>query len=380
MQATASPNPASRPADDIAARADWLRLEQTPGVGLLTARRLLDRYGAPRAIFAAAGVQAPELLALVSATQAQALAAAGAADVTATQAVILDWLQEPQCQLLTLNDAAYPPLLREIADAPLLLYVIGRVELLARPAVAIVGSRNASAQGRANAERYAAALSEAGLTIVSGLALGIDAAAHAGGLRGEGATVAVIGTGADRIYPSANRALAHRIATEGCIVSEFPLGTPPRSDNFPRRNRIISGLARGVLVVEAAAKSGSLTTAHLALSQNRDVYAMPGSIHSALSKGCHRLIKEGAKLVDSVADVLGELGWPGDSDASAPAAPDSGFVDVLLAALGDDPAAIDTLAARLGQGAAEVQGQLLSLEMARLVERLPGGLFQRFRG
>ena len=377
MQATDPPNPPGRTADHSAARADWLRLEQTPGVGLLTARRLLDRFGAPRAIFAAAAARMPELLALVNAAQARALAGAGAADVAARDA-IADWLQGPDRQLLTLHDPDYPPLLREIADAPLLLYVIGRVELLARPALAIVGSRNASAQGMANAERYAAALSGAGLTIVSGLALGIDAAAHTGGLRGAGSTVAVVGTGIDRVYPSANRALAHRIAVSGCIVSDYPLGTPPRSDNFPRRNRIISGLARGVLVVEAAAGSGSLTTAHLALSQNRDVYAMPGSIHATLAKGCHQLIKEGAKLVDSVADVLGELRWP--TGAVLPAVPDSGFVDVLLAALGDDPAGIDTLAARLGQDAAEIQGQLLCLEMARLVERLPGGMFQRFRG
>ncbi|WP_296000468.1 DNA-processing protein DprA [Rugamonas sp.] len=374
MAATDTPTPANRPAAPDETLAGWLRLAHTPGVGLLTAHRLLAAHGTPAAIF---GAGREALLALVKPAQAQALAAAAGADVGPALAGLRDWLGHPGRHLLTLDDPRYPPLLREIADAPLLLYAIGRVDLLARPAVAIVGSRNASAQGVAHAARFGAALSQAGLTIVSGLALGIDAAAHDGGLAGAGATVAVIATGADQIYPRANGALARRIAADGCVVSEFPLGTPPRSDNFPRRNRIISGLARGVLVVEAAAKSGSLITARLALDQNRDVYAIPGSIHAALSKGCHQLIKEGAKLVETVDDVLAELRWP---LSGAPAVPDSGYVDVLLDAIGDDVAGADALALRLGLGVAQVQSQLLSLEMARLVERLPGGLFQRLRG
>ena len=216
------------------------------------------------------------------------------------------WLAQPGNHVLTLADAAYPARLLEIADPPTLLYAKGRIDLLSAPSVAVVGSRNATAAGLENAEQFSAALVEAGWTVVSGLALGIDTAAHRGSLKAvtaasavAAATVAVVGTGLDIVYPSRNRALAHQIAEAGCILSEYPLGMPAIAANFPRRNRLISGLSRGVLVVEAAARSGSLITARMAAEQGRDVFAIPGSMHSPLSRGCHQLIRQGAKLVES---------------------------------------------------------------------------------
>lgn len=376
MQAT------DTPPDPVASAslAAWLRLEQCAGVGLVSAHRLLQQFGTPEAVFAASREQ---LLALLKPAQADAVLRAPDAQQAARFDTVQAWCAQPGNMLLPLDHAAYPERLRQIAGAPLMLYVKGQVGLLSRPCVAMVGARNASMSGMQNAERMAHALSAAGVTIVSGLALGIDAAAHAGGLRAAGGTVAVIGTGADRIYPARNAELARRIAVEGCIVSEYPLGTPPLRDNFPRRNRVISGLARGVLVVEAAAKSGSLITARLAAAQGRDVYAMPGSVHSTLAKGCHRLIREeGAKLVETAADILSELAMQdaGLADiAKAGSHFDDSFVDRVLQAMGDEPASADLLAAHLQQSAAELQAQLLALELAGLIERLPGGLFQRLR-
>ena len=375
MPATETLPNTNHPDDDP---VPWLRLQQTAGLGPAMARRLLGRFGLPSNIFEA-GFEA--LRAVVPKPLAHALAAPLAPGAAGNIAATLDWLGQPGNSILTLAHAAYPSNLLEIPDPPLLLYVKGRPELLARPALAIVGSRNASAQGVANALRFAQALSEAGLTIVSGLALGIDAAAHQGGLRGAGSSIAVIGTGADIVYPLRNRGLAQLIASGGCIVSEYALGVPAMSSNFPRRNRLISGLARGVLVIEAAAHSGSLITARLAAEQGRDVFAIPGSIHSALAKGCHALIKQGAKLVESADDVLQELAWPAAAMPAHPA--ESGMAAggqahaALLAALGHDPAGSDMLAERAGLGSAEVLTGLLTLEMAGLVERLPGGLFQR---
>jgi DNA processing protein len=363
------------------ALAGWLRLQQTDGVGLLTAHKLIERYATPPAMFAASR---SALLELLTPRQADALlAAAGAALTEPMEAqldVMLAWQQQAGNHLLTLDHPGYPDYLRNIAAAPLMLYVKGRAELLSQRSIAVVGSRNASRQGVLNAQRMAQALSDAGLTIVSGLALGIDAAAHAGGLNGPGSTVAVLGTGADRIYPARNGALARRIAEQGCMVCEYPLGTPPSRDNFPRRNRIISGLARAVLVVEAAAESGSLITARLALEQGRDVYAIPGSIHATLSKGCHKLIREGAKLVESAEDVLSAMQMLADGAAGGRAGPDDSFVDAVLQAMGEDPVQAEVLALHLGQPAGELQGQLLALELAGLLERLPGGRFQRVRG
>jgi len=246
--------------------------------------------------------------------------------------------------------------------------------LLALPALAMVGSRNATPQGISNAQQFARAFSDAGLTIVSGLALGIDAAAHQGGLDGAGSTIAVLGTGADLLYPQRNRTLGERIAREGLIVSEFPLGTPPNGGNFPRRNRVISGLARGCLVVEAALASGSLITARLAAEQGREVFAIPGSIHSPHSKGCHALIKQGAKLVECAQDVLQELGIHGS--VAAPSA-EAAAAPGLLAHLAYEPCDIDTLCARSGLTAQVVSAMLLQLELDGKVASLPGGLYQR---
>jgi len=375
------PRPSASPALPSAERlAAWIRLEQTPGVGPATARRLLDRFSSPQAIFAAGHAA---LRTLVSDAIARALCAPLADEAARAIDDTLSWLSaaapSPR-QLLCVDDPAYPPLLRQLAAPPLLLYTIGRAELLSRPAVAVVGSRNATVQGVANAAAFARALSEAGLTIVSGMALGIDAAAHEGGLCGPGATVAVIGTGADRIYPKRNAALARRIADQGCIVSEYALGTGPIANNFPRRNRIISGLCGGVLVVEAAAQSGSLITAHVAIEQGRDVFAIPGSIHSPLAKGCHALIRAGAKLVDCAADVLEELQIapaPVAGPGASALAEYRGDHLALLHALGYGPVDADTLASLTDIDPGFLTGQLLSLELAGQVERLPGGLYQR---
>lgn len=371
--------------------ADWLRLQYSDGVGPLRGRQLLDHFSTPAAIFAAA----PAALAgLVPASVALALTRPPSPEDALAVAVQAErmraWLAHPGNGVLTLRNPLYPAWLRQLPDPPLLLYLQGRVDLLAAPALAIVGSRNCSAQGAANAERFATALSQAGLTIVSGLALGIDAAAHRGGLRGPGATIAVLGTGADTLYPPSNAALGRAIAAQGCLVSEYWLGTPAMPGNFPRRNRLISGLSRGVLVVEAALGSGSLITARMAVSQNREVFAVPGSIHATLSKGCHQLLREGAKLVETAADVLSELHLPelieDDLDEAAPtaaplprAAAGAGRQARLLAVLGYDPLGVDQLAQRCGLDAAAVMADLLALEMAGLIERRPGGLFQRIR-
>lgn len=364
MQAT-EPAPHASQADTL---AHWLRLDLTPGVGRVSIKLLIEHFHTPQAVFAAS---ADELATIVSRNKVRALRAPLDAALAAGIEAALAWAGAPGHAILAADDTRWPPALRTIDDPPVLLYCNGRTELLAATALAIVGSRNATLQGKANARAFAQALSEAGRTIVSGLAAGIDAAAHEGGLRGIGSTVAVVGTGADRIYPARNRDLAHAIAAQGCIVSEYPLGTPPDSANFPRRNRLISGLADGVLVVEAAAGSGSLITASLALEQNRAVFAIPGSIHSPLSKGCHYLIKEGAKLVECAGDLLEEL-------RAAPLAlhPD-GAADELLCAMGYDPVDCDTLASLPGMSPSVLATRLLGLEFAGKIERLPGGLFQR---
>ena len=301
----------------------------------------------------------------------------------------LEWAARPNHCILTLADEDYPRQLLEIPDPAPLLYVIGDTALLSRRGVAIVGSRNASAQGEANAAQFAEALSRAGLSVLSGLALGVDAAAHRGGLAGEGSTVAVMGTGADIVYPKKNVPLAADIARRGALVTEFPLGTPPMAGNFPRRNRLISGLARGVLVVEAALASGSLITARLAAEQGREVFAIPGSIHSPLARGCHVLIRQGAKLVESAEDVLEELRGAGAppptaiSPATAPATiadsgtHTSGSDAPLLQYMGYDAFDMDTLAQRSGLTAEALSAMLLELELEGKVARLPGGRYQR---
>jgi len=255
---------------------------------------------------------------------------------------------------------------------------MGRRELLAAPALAIVGSRNATPQGCADAEAFAAALSAAGLTIVSGLAAGIDAAAHRGGLTGAGSSIAVIGTGPDRVYPARNRDLAHDLVARGLVVSEFAVGTPPQKQNFPRRNRLVSGLSRGVLVVEATLSSGSLITARLAGEQGREVFAIPGSIHSPFSKGCHKLIRDGAKLVETAQDVLDELRIPGLRPAPGnPADAGPSAHHAIVAALGSDPCDIDTLVARTRKSPESLAAALVELELDGQVAALPGGRWQR---
>lgn len=353
--------------------ADWIRLEGTAGVGCRTGRLLLDAFGSPAAIFRAGQAA---LAAHVPAAQAAALCAPLSSELARQIELTLAWLSEAHHHVLKLHDADYPPALRQIPDPPLLLYVNGQRALLSSPMIAVVGSRNASTQGKANAQAFAEGLSHAGLCVVSGMALGIDTAAHEGALRGPGSTIAVIGTGPDRVYPARNRPLAHRIAAEGCILSEYALGTPPVATNFPRRNRIISGLAAGVLVVEAAAQSGSLITAQMAAEQGREVFALPGSIHSTLAKGCHQLIREGAQLVETVDEVLAAMRVSPLVRQAAPPPVAAGNA-TLLAALGHDPVEPDALLARLGLEAGALAGELLALELAGLLERLPDGRVQR---
>jgi len=370
---------------DLEGLAAWIRLEQTAGLGLEGARKLLAAFGLPENIF---GAGYAALARVVPERVARALTAAPSEATLALIERSLEWAEQPGNHILTLADDGYPQTLLDIPDPPLMVYAKGRIELLARPSIAIVGSRNATAQGVANAEKFSEVLSQAGLTIVSGMALGIDTAAHQGGLRGPGATVAVIGTGADLVYPARNRGLAHLIAEGGCIVSEYSLGTPALAANFPRRNRVISGLARGVLVVEAAIQSGSLITARMAAEQGREVFAIPGSIHSPLAKGCHRLIKQGAKLVESAEDILEEFryyqavkaGLPAIQATPAPAAPSPAAMpvtDPLLEAMGFDPVPLDALAMRCGLDAATLSARLLGLELDGRIEVLPGGSYRR---
>lgn len=352
----------------------WLRLSLIDGLGPQSLRKLLIAHGTPQDILAAG---ARELAATVPDSLAAAIRGGGAPDDAL--GAVAQWLSDPANHVITLADAEYPRALLEIADPPPLLYVKGRLELLNRPGFAIVGSRNATAQGLGNAEAFATTLSDAGLTIVSGLALGIDAAAHRGGLAGMASTIAVVGTGLDVVYPARNRELAHRIAAQGLLVSEFALGTPAVASNFPRRNRLICGLSRGVLVVEAAVSSGSLITARLAAEQGREVFAIPGSIHSPLAKGCHALIKQGAKLVESAQDVLEELGEPTTRLMPETATNDAAEEHPLLRHVGFDPVDADTLQQRSGLTASAINIALTDLELMGQIELLPGGRWQRVR-
>lgn len=355
----------------------WLRLALTPGLGAATLRRLLGEFGLPENVVGAGRAQLARHL---SATVIESLHSASVARAV-DQAIA--WAQAPGHSVVTLADPAYPKLLLEIADPPAVLYCNGRVDLLNRPSLAVVGSRNATAQGISNAEHFARAFSGAGLTIVSGLALGIDAAAHRGGLAAAGSTIAVLGTGIDRIYPPQNHTLAASVVAHGLLLSELPLESPSLRQNFPRRNRLISGLAHGCLVVEAALASGSLITARAAAEQGREVFAVPGSIHSPLSRGCHALIKSGAKLVETAEDVLTELAAfrtsrrtakPQSTDSSPLAAVQE---SPLLAHLGFDPVNVDALCARSGLPAERVVAELLRLELDGRIAALPGGLYQR---
>lgn len=451
--------------------AAWLRLTLTPGVGNGTARKLLAAFGLPAAIFVQPANALAQVVgqALVASLRVEPPALAAQLDTT------WRWLnhegegegerdgeREPgradknhgagkksvtghRC-ILALGDAGYPESLLNIEDPPLMLYLLGAASIefseqktaffhvlfrkfaidtivnslqqCTAQSVAIVGSRNPTPQGLDNARQFARALSQAGLAVVSGMALGVDGAAHKGALEGferlvadnkaapgQLATIAVVGTGLDRVYPSSHRALAHAIAQNGLIISEYPLGTPPLAANFPKRNRLIAGLAQGTLVVEAALKSGSLITARMAAEQGKEVFVIPGSIHSTQSRGCHALIREGAKLVESPQDVLedlkidfainivakdiyrtpekGKKNIQGLQGAVPEAALDLGTDvadaadDALLTALGFDPVSLDALQARTGIDTAHLQAQLMTLELQGAVARLPGGLFQR---
>ncbi len=350
--------------------SDWLRLTLIPGIGGETQRKLLAAFGLPGAIFGA------EPSALHSVVGAKAASLLLESDNQTQVDRACAWAQGEHQHIVTLADPDYPQALLQIPDPPTLLYVRGRLDLLNRPALAIVGSRNPTAQGVLNAERFAAALADAGLLIISGLALGIDAAAHRGALSASAQTLALIGTGIDRVYPARNRELAHEIGEHGSLVSEFPIGTPVCGANFPRRNRLISGMSRGVLVVEAATESGSLITARLAGEQGREVLAIPGSIHSPQSRGCHRLIKQGAKLVESAQDVLEELRLEPPrrcvtADGDRPPA------DALLTAMAFDPCGVDELAARTGLTADALSVMLLNLELDGRIACLPGGRYQQ---
>jgi DNA processing protein len=358
----------------------WLRLLETPGVGRESARALLVRFGSAEA---AIGASTQARRAVVVPAVAAAIAVVPEA-FAAREEAGWQWLNsggdEPR-EAIVVGDPRYPTALLDTADPPLLLYARGRIELLQSPAIAVVGSRNPTPQGLENARAFAAHLSRSGWIVVSGLALGVDGAAHEGALAGGAGTIAVVATGLDLVYPARHRALTRRIAAEGLVISEFAIGTPALPENFPIRNRIIAGLARGTLVVEAAVQSGSLITARLAAEAGREVFAIPGSIHSPTSRGCHALIKQGAKLVDSAADILDELPAPAGAAATKTrgAAPTSvpPRKDPLLEALGYDPIGLDDLIARTGRSAADLSARLLDLELAGQVARLPGRRFQR---
>jgi DNA processing protein len=353
---------------DLSLKA-WLALSLIRGLGGEGARRLLKEFGSPEAVFAAS---ASSLKPVIKADIAAAISEGIADDLLMPTLV---WLQDSNNHLVTFADSDYPQALLNIPDPPLLLYVKGRRELLNQPALAIVGSRNATPQGVHNAEAFAQSLSNAGLCVISGMAHGIDAAAHRGALQGCGSSIGVVGTGLDKVYPAANRDLAHALASQGALISEFPLGTPPLAANFPRRNRIISGMSVGCLIVEAGLQSGSLITARLALEQGRDVFAIPGSIHAPQSKGCHALLKQGAKLAETAQDILEELGSLLTLPAYRSATQDTD--SALLEQLGFDPVDLDTLGARCGLTISQLSAMLLTLELEGRVSTLPGGLYQR---
>jgi DNA processing protein len=345
----------------------WLRFTMVPGISPQKQHALLRHFGSAHAALAASH---DEVTQVVGPSCAGALAQGPDARlVTATEA----WLKRPGCSLVGLGDPHYPRKWLQIAVPPCAFHAQGRVELLNAQSFAIVGSRNATPAGERDAFEFARALSQRRLAIVSGLALGIDTQAHRGGLADAGATVAVMGTGPERIYPPRNVELAREIAARGCLVSEFPIGMPPLERNFPRRNRLISGLSLGVLVVEAAYPSGSLGTALAATEQNRDVFALPGSIHSPLSKGCHWLIKQGAKLVDCADDIVQELALEEPKESAHPQQSGDGVLD----AMGFGPATMDEIAQRAGLDAATLAARLSLLEVAGRVRALAGGWFQR---
>jgi DNA processing protein len=368
--------------------SSWLTLLRAPGLHAAGLRPLVERFGSADSILAArpdelrANGAGPTLVSWLQTRRGQHDSAIDAE---------LRWLEHDSHHFVPLDSANYPPLLAEVSDAPIGLFVRGDIDALSLPQLAIVGSRNPTAGGRDNASSFAAHLARCGLAITSGMAIGIDAAAHQGALAAKGVTIAVCGTGLDIDYPAANSALAEKIAAGGALVSEFPLGTPALPANFPRRNRIISGVSLGTLVVEAAVRSGSLITARLAAEQGREVFALPGSIHNPLARGCHALIRQGAKLVETGDDIFAELRAlagalapalqppapkPPGSAAAAGAVLDKAY-EILLDALGFEPAGVDVLVERTGFAADEVASMLLILELDGKLESRPGGRYVR---
>lgn len=362
----------------------WLALLRAPGVGPATVQRLVEAFGSA-AMALSAGPAALRGLGLND-EQLRSLTAPDWPGVDRD----LEWLAGPGRSFVALDDPRYPPLLRDIPQPPIGLFCQGDADLLRLPQIALVGARSATPQGLENARGFAAELARRGLVVTSGLALGIDGAAHRGALEGSGLTIAVCATGLDRVYPARHRELAHRIAAQGLLVSEFPVGVQALAEHFPRRNRIISGLAMGVLVVEAARESGSLITARQAGEQGREVFAIPGSIHNPMSRGCHALIRQGAKLVESVDDILEEIApqlalrrLAADAPVSGSAVGSPEAADPaarrLLECLDDGALDIDRLVERSGLGLDRLHPLLLALELSGEVVSLPGGGYQRLR-
>jgi DNA processing protein len=358
----------------------WIALSLIKGLGSATLCQLLSHFASPEAIFSASISQLKQVV-------DENLAIAIHQGVDKNQiAPTLAWLQHEANHFITLADATYPKQLLEVSNPPATLYAKGNLQLLNRPCIAIVGSRNATPQGEKNAENFAENLCRQGLCVVSGMALGIDGAAHRGALKANGATIAVVGTGLDIVYPAKHKALAHQLASTGLIISEFALGTPSMAQNFPRRNRIISGLSLGCLVVEANIDSGSLITARLAVEQGREVFAIPGSIHSPVSKGCHQLIKQGAKLVESTDDIMSELQTQvvvksiADSDSSVKALANSNLTleaQLVLDQMGFEPIDYESLLALTGLNASALSTTLTLLELDGQLCNLQGAKFQR---
>jgi DNA processing protein len=371
------------PETDVNSISDWLILYHAPGVGAITFLRLIAQFGDVREI----------LQASTGRLQASGLPPEAVAYLKQPVRQQIDrdlaWLDQPRNRLITCLDPDYPPLLLQIPDSPPLLYIHGNVDILSSLQLAIVGSRNPTVFGRRTATEFSGCLALAGLTITSGLAVGIDTASHMGALEVGKPTIAVMGTGLDRVYPADNRDLAHKIAERGALVSEFPIGTPPRPENFPRRNRIISGLSLGTLVVEAATRSGSLISARCATEQGREVFAIPGSIHNPLSRGCHALIRQGAKLVETAQDILDELGTlaaatPVTARCSDAVTPDQSTelpADYLqlLDSMGYSQTSVDMLVETSGLTPAIVSSMLLQLELKGFIASCQGGLYIRLK-
>ena len=367
----------------------WLRLLLTPGIGSVSARKLLATFGSPEAIFHQNQLSLGQI---VSQKQTQALLTPPTTYRPACNQ-LKQWIeQSSNHHILPLGHIHYPQKLLETPDPPLLLFANGNLELLQRPGLAIVGSRNPTPQGKETAQDFARTFSRQGITVVSGLALGIDGTSQQAALNEAGGTIAILGTGIDRVYPATHHALTHQIAQKGLLLSEYPLGTAPSTHNFPKRNRIIAGLSLGTLVVEATVHSGSLITAKLAAEMGKEVFAIPGSIHSPQSKGCHWLIKQGAKLVETAQEIIEELRLPAplntNTGSPIPATlqlPATGTpqphlqtnAEIILDAIGQGPTSFEAISQRTGLDTAQLQAELLTLELNQHIARLPGGLFQQ---